>query len=78
LPEQYRQSSAFSPKACSTSIATSSGRAEGRSILLITGMISSPASMAMKALATVWASTPWVASTTSTAPSQAASDRLTS
>ena len=34
--------------------------------------------MARYVLARVWASTPWVASTTSTAPSQAARDRLTS
>ena len=42
------------------------------------GMSSSPASIARYVLATVCASTPWEASTTSSAPSHAASERLTS
>ena len=49
-----------------------SGSAPGRSILLMTGMISRPASTARCALASVCASTPWLASTTSSAPWQAA------
>ncbi len=55
-----------------------SGSAPGRSILLSTGMISRPASTARCALARVWASTPWLASTTRSAPWQAARLRLTS
>jgi hypothetical protein len=42
------------------------------------GTISRLLWIARYALARVWASTPWVASTTSTAPSQAASERDTS
>ena len=60
------------------SSATSSVRAEGRSILLMTGMMLRSASNAWYRLARVWASMPCVASTTSTAPSQAFSARLTS
>ncbi len=59
------------PTISSISLFTLSGSAEGRSILFITGMSSSPESTAKYALATVWASTPWEASTTSSAPSQA-------
>jgi hypothetical protein len=55
-----------------------SGSADGRSILLITGMISRPASSARYRLERVCASMPWLASTTSRAPSQAARLRLTS
>ena len=55
-----------------------SGSAPGRSILLRTGTISSPASTARWALARVCASTPCEASTTSNAPWQAASERDTS
>ena len=62
----------------SISARTRSGSAEGRSILLMSGMISRSAFIAIMALATVCASTPWVASTTKTAPSQAARLRLTS
>ena len=62
----------------SISAFTRSGSAAGRSILLMSGMISKSAFMASIALATVCASTPWVASTTSTAPSQAAKLRETS
>ena len=56
----------------------SSGCAPGRSILLMTGMISRLFSTARYALASVCASTPCEASTSSSAPSQAASDRVTS
>ena len=56
----------------------SSGCALGRSILLMTGMISRLSSTARYAFASVCASTPWVASTSSSAPSQAASERVTS
>ena len=56
----------------SISFFTSSGLAFGKSILLITGIISRLLSNAKYTLARVCASTPWLASTTSTAPSQAA------
>ena len=62
----------------STSCFTRSGSAAGRSILLMTGRISSSCSMARYVFASVWASTPCVASTTSTAPSHAARERDTS
>ena len=55
-----------------------SGSAEGKSILFRTGMISKSASIANQELAKVWASTPWLASTRSNAPSQAAIDLETS
>ena len=55
-------------QASSISSRTRSGSAAGRSILLMSGMISRLAFMAIMALATVCASTPCVASTTSTAP----------
>ena len=55
-----------------------SGCAAGRSILLITGMMARLWRDARNALATVCASTPWLASTTSSAPSQAESARETS
>ena len=50
----------------------------GMSILLITGMISRLWSIAMYRLEMVCACTPCVASTTSSAPSQAAMERDTS
>ncbi len=56
----------------------SSGCALGKSILLMTGMISRLFSTARYALASVCASTPCDASTSSSAPSHAASDRVTS
>ena len=56
----------------------SSGCAPGRSILLMTGTISRLFSTARYALASVWASTPCDASTMRSAPSLAASDRVTS
>ena len=71
-------SDASRPMISSISWRTSSGRALGRSILLMTGMISRLCSSAMYTLASVCASTPCVASTTSSAPSQAASARETS
>ena len=52
--------------------------APGRSTLFRTGTISSCASCAKYVLATVCASTPCAASTTSSAPSHAPMDRLTS
>ena len=67
-----------SPISSAISSATRSGSAPGRSILFRVGMSSSPESTARYVLATVWASTPWEASTTSSAPSHAASERLTS
>ena len=50
----------------------------GRSILLITGITSSPWLIARYAFANVCASTPCEASTTSSAPSHEASERETS
>ena len=78
LAEISGASSAGRPIMSSTSCLAFRGSAAGRSILLNTGRISRSWSMAKYVLASVWASTPWVASTTSSAPSQAASDRLTS
>ena len=69
---------ASSPTACSIISLVRSMSALGRSILLMTGMISSPLLMAMYALASVCASTPCDASTTSSAPSHEASERETS
>jgi hypothetical protein len=54
------------------------GLAPGRSILLTIGMISSPASIARNRFDSVCAWIPWLESTTSTAPSHAASERETS
>ncbi len=67
-----------SPMTSSISLATRSGSALGRSILLSTGSTSRSLSSARYTLARVCASTPWDASTTSSAPSQAASERETS
>ena len=66
------------PITCSICSFALSGSAPGRSILLSTGTISRWASAARCAFASVCASTPWLASTTSSAPWQAASERLTS
>ena len=71
LAETRIASSALNPSTCSISSATSTGRADGRSILLMTGMMSNPTSIAAYALATVCACTPCVASTTRIAPSHA-------
>jgi hypothetical protein len=57
---------------------TTSIIALGKSILFITGIISSPASIAKYRLLIVCASTPCAASTTKIAPSQAARERETS
>ena len=62
----------------SNSVITLSGLALGRSILLITGIIVKLLSRAKYKFASVCASTPWVASTTSIAPSHDASERDTS
>ena len=78
LPETHTASSAGIARSSSISSLTSSGWALGRSILLMAGTMSRFAFMARLALETVWASTPCVESTTSTAPSQAASERETS
>ncbi len=71
-------SSAGIPTTCSICSRAFSGSAEGRSILLMTGTIVRLLWIARYAFASVCASTPCVASTTSTAPSHAASDRETS
>ena len=78
LPDTHTASSAGMASSSSISTLTSSGCAEGRSILLMAGTMSRSAFMARLALETVWASTPCVASTTRTAPSHAASERETS
>ena len=62
----------------SSSAITISGSALGRSILLMTGMTTRFWAKARCTLASVWASIPWLASTTRIAPSQAWRDRLTS
>ena len=66
------------PMTSSTSEATLSGSAAGRSILLITGTISRSWSSAKYVFASVCASIPCDASIMSTAPSQAARERETS
>ena len=63
---------------CAISAAYRSGWAAGRSILFSTGMTVRSFSIARYRLASVCASMPCAASTSSTAPSQAASDRDTS
>ena len=70
--------SGCSPMRSAISRAVPSGSADGKSILLTTGTISRLFSIARYAFATVCASTPWAASTTSTAPSHACSERETS
>ena len=78
LPLASTASSAGSASPSSISALTRSGSAAGRSILLMSGTISKSAFIASIAFATVWASTPCVASTTRTAPSHAAKLRPTS
>ena len=78
LAEQSTASEQSRPTSSSISALTRSGSAPGRSILLSTGMISRSFSTARYTLASVWASTPCEASTTSSAPSHAAMLRLTS
>ena len=70
--------SASIPRISSISSFTLSTSADGRSILLITGIISRFWSIARYAFASVCASTPCVESTMSSAPSQAAKERDTS
>ncbi len=67
-----------SPIASSTSAKTRIGSALGRSILLTTGRSSKSLSIAIYTFAIVCASTPWVESTISKAPSDDAKERLTS
>ena len=62
----------------SNSPITFSTSAEGKSILLITGITFKLLSIAKYKLANVWASIPWAASTTNKAPSHAAKDLETS
>ena len=78
LPRCAGSPSGGSPISSATSPATRSGSAPGRSSLFRHGISSRPASTARYVLATVCASTPWAASTTSSAPSHAASERETS
>ncbi len=78
LADTVRISSCVAPVSSCSSISASGTLLAGRSILFSTGMISRSLSIARYALATVWASTPWVESTSSTAPSQAARLRETS
>ena len=70
--------SGVSPTRSAISAAVASGSACGRSILFTTGTISRSFSIARYAFATVCASIPCAASTTSSAPSQACSERETS
>ncbi len=78
LADAKTASCAGIPIISSISSLTFVGSALGRSILFITGMISKSLSIAKYTLASVWASMPWAASTTKTAPSHAASDLETS
>ena len=78
LAEIRRTWSGVSPTSPETAIAAASGSACGRSILFTTGTISRSFSIARYAFATVCASIPCAASTTSSAPSHAWSDRETS
>src|SRR3989475_244072 len=75
LAEMRRISSGFDPMSSCSSCARRSGSAPGRSILLSTGMISSPASIARNRLESVCAWIPCEASTTRIAPSHAWSER---
>ena len=65
-------SSSLNPKLSINSFFTLSISALGKSILFITGIIVKSFSIARYRLARVWASIPCAASTTSSAPSQAA------
>ena len=68
LPDTMQASSHGMARPSSISVLVRSTSEEGRSTLLMAGRISRSAFMARSALETVWASTPWVESTTSTAP----------
>ena len=72
LADTSGASDASMPIISSISSFVSSGRELARSILFRHGKISRSSSRARYTLAMVCASTPWVESTTSTAPSQAA------
>ena len=78
LPDTRSTSSGSQPMMCASSAAYRSGWAAGRSILFSTGMTARSFSNARYRLARVCASIPCAASTSRIAPSQAASDRLTS
>src|SRR5262245_41212596 len=78
LAETWIEANGSSPRSRSISSITRSTSADGRSILLMTGTTCSPNSIARYKLATVCASTPCDASTTSNAPSQLISERRTS
>ncbi len=70
--------SGSSPVSSATSAAAPAGSACGRSILFTIGTISRSFSIARYAFASVCASIPCAASTTSSAPSHACSERETS
>ena len=78
LAEIHGASCAGIPIISSISSLTSCGLALGKSILFITGKISKLLSIAKYTFAKVWASTPWLLSTTKIAPSHAAKLRETS
>ena len=78
LGRDARISSGSHPTTSASSRAVPAGSACGRSILFRTGTIVRPASRARWKFASVCASIPCAASTSSTAPSHAASDRETS
>ena len=78
LAEQRIALEVSRPITSSICFLTPSTSAEGRSILLMTGRISRFRSMARWTLARLCAWTPWTASTTRRAPSQAERERETS
>ena len=78
FPLASKMSSCLQPISSIIWSVTSGIMAPSISILLITGMISKLLSMARYKLLIVCACMPWLASTSSKAPSQAASARLTS
>ena len=77
FPETLTISSSLNPILVNSSIHLFIS-ALGKSILLIAGIIFKLLSRARYRFARVWACTPWVASTTNIAPSQAAIERDTS
>ena len=78
LAETGTASEASMPVMSSISRRARSGSAAGRSVLDRAGMISRFKSAAVLQAAMVWACTPWTASTSSSAPSQADRERDTS